>query len=86
MFPCPRSCLRIWSRETGSAVPSRVSLLISILRLNLVLLTGFFPSSAAASIYSFITAIRHRVSPEFIGSRNCVPMAFPAESPPARGQ
>ena len=25
-FPCPRSCLRIWSRETGSAV----------LRLNLV--------------------------------------------------
>ena len=29
--------LRIWSRETGSAVPSRVSLLISILRLNLVL-------------------------------------------------
>ena len=29
------------------------------------------------------TAIRHRVSPEFIGSRNCVPMAFTAESPPA---
>ena len=27
------------------------------------------------------TAIRHRVSPEFIGSRNCVPMAFTAESP-----
>ena len=36
IFPCPRACLRIWSRETGSAVPSRVSLLISILRLNLV--------------------------------------------------
>ena len=36
IFPCPRSRLRIWSleRETGSAVPSRVSLLISILRLN----------------------------------------------------
>ena len=31
IFPCPRSCLRIWSRETGSAVPSRVSLLISII-------------------------------------------------------
>ena len=29
-----------WSRETGSAVPSRVSLLISILRLNLVLTYG----------------------------------------------
>ena len=32
-----RSRLRIWSRETGSAVPSRVSLLISMLRVNLVL-------------------------------------------------
>ena len=37
-FPCPRSCLRNWSRETGSAVPSRVSLFFSILRLNLILL------------------------------------------------
>ena len=50
------------------------------------LLTEFLPSSAAASIYLIKTAIRHRVSPEFIGSRNCVPMAFTAESPPARGQ
>ena len=40
IFPCPRACLRIWSRETGSAVPSRVSLLIFILRLNLVLTYG----------------------------------------------
>ena len=32
------------------------------------------------------TAIRHRVSPEFIGSRNCVPMTFTAEGPPAQGQ
>ena len=28
MFPCPRSRLRIWSRETGLAVPSHVSPLI----------------------------------------------------------
>ena len=28
IFPCPRSRLRIWSRETGSAVPPRASLLI----------------------------------------------------------
>ena len=48
-FPVPvRIYLRIWSRETGSAVPSRVSLLISILRLNWCLLTGFLPSSAVA--------------------------------------
>ena len=48
------------------------------------LLTGFLPSSVAASIYE--TAIRHRISPEFIGSRNCVPMAFTTENPPAQGQ
>ena len=39
----PRACLRIWSRETGSAIPSRVSLLISILRLTLVLTYGIPP-------------------------------------------
>ena len=43
IFPCPRSRLRIWSRETGSVVPSRISLLISILRLNLVLTYGIPP-------------------------------------------
>ena len=43
IFPCPRSCLRSWSRETGSAVPSHVSLLISILRLNLMLTYGIPP-------------------------------------------
>ena len=51
-FSSPHSRLRIWSRETGSAVTSRVSLLISILRLNLVLTYGI-PPSAAASIYLF---------------------------------
>ena len=43
IFPCPRSRLRILSRETGSAVSSRVSLLIPILRLNLVLTYGIPP-------------------------------------------
>ena len=33
---------------------------------------------------SIYTAIRHRVSPVFIRSRNCVPKSFTAESPPAR--
>ena len=43
-FPVRGSCLRIWSREKGSAVRSRVSLLISILiRLNLVLTYGIPP-------------------------------------------
>ena len=45
-FPCPRSRLRIWSREAGSAVPSRVSLLIlhTTRRLNLVLTRGIPPA------------------------------------------
>ena len=69
MIPCPRSRLRIWSRETGSAVPSRVSLLISILRLNLVLASGILPDFRGG-VHLFIqTAVRHRVSPEFIGPR-----------------
>ena len=43
VFPCPRSRLRIWSREMGAVVPSRVSLLIFMLRLNLVLTYGILP-------------------------------------------
>ena len=86
IFPCPRSCLTICSRATDSAVPSRVSLLISILRLNLVLTYEIPPEFRGGIIYSLITAIRHRVSSEFIGSRNCEPIAFTAESPLARGQ
>ena len=84
IIPLSRACLRIWSRETGSAIPSRVSLLISILRLNLVLTYGVSPEFRGGVHYE--TAKGHRVSPEFIGSRNCVPMAFTAESPPAPGQ
>ena len=72
------------SRETSSAVPSRVSLLISILRLNLVLTYYGIPPEFRGGVHHII--LRHRVSPEFIGSRNCVPMAFTAESPPARRQ
>ena len=41
-FPCPRSRLRIWSRDTGSAVPSRVSLLTSN-QAELVLTYGIPP-------------------------------------------
>ena len=43
IFPCPRSRLKIWSRETDSAVPSRVSLLLSTLSVNLVLTYGIPP-------------------------------------------
>ena len=45
--------LRIWSRETGSAVPFRVSLLISILRLNRVLTYGI-PHEFRGGVHLFI--------------------------------
>ena len=56
----------------GFGIPSRISLLISILGLNL----GFLLCSAAASIYLYTTA--YAIGSEFIGSRNCVSMAFTA--------
>ena len=40
---CSRSCLGFWFCETGSAVPSGVSLLISKLRMNLVRTYGIPP-------------------------------------------
>ena len=53
IFPCPRSRLVIWSRETVSAVPSRVSLLIYILKLNLVLPYGI-PPELRGGVHLFI--------------------------------
>ena len=55
----------------GSAVPSRVSLLMSILRLYLVPTYGIPPEFRGGVHFLFKTAIRHRVSLGFIGSRNC---------------
>ena len=41
--PCSGSCVGFWPRETSSAVPSRISLLISILMLNVVRAYGVPP-------------------------------------------
>ena len=76
-FLCLRSRLKIWPRETGSAVPSRVSAFI----------LGTQAESGAYSLEfssfprrrPFIYPVNGRlVSPEFIRSRNSVPMAFTA--------
>ena len=56
----PRSRPRIWSRETGSAVPSRVSLVISTLRVNLVL-TYRIPPEFRGGVHLFILN-RHTAS------------------------
>ena len=49
-----RSRLGIWSREMDSAIPSRVSLLIFILRLNLVLTYGRIPPEFRGGVHLFI--------------------------------
>ena len=58
-----RSRLGIWSRETGLAIPSRVSLFISILGLNLVLTCGIPPDFRGGVHLFSQTAIRQRVRP-----------------------
>ena len=67
IFPCPRSRLRIWSRETGSVVPSRVSLPISILRLNLVLTYGIPPDFRGGGVHIMPKRVFfHDLSPIYI--------------------
>ena len=80
-----RSRLRIWSPETGLAVLSRVTLLV--LHTQAKYGTRGIPPDFRGGVHLFMyTSIRHRISLEFMRSRNCVPMAlkFTAESPPAQ--
>ena len=69
--------MRSWPYETGSAARPARARLSSTLRLNLVLTQGLLPPAFrdGVIIHLFLsTAIRHRVRPEFIGSRKCVPL------------
>ena len=80
IFPRPCWRLRIWFRETGSAVPSRVSLLILHNQAKYganVRDSSRFPRWFPLSY----TNNHYQVSPEFIRSRKCVLTAFTAESP-----
>ena len=78
-FPCPRSRLKNRFRETGLAVPSRVSLLILYTNAESGAYSRDSSQCPQRCPYIF-TTIYHRVSHDFIGSRNCVPMAFTPES------
>ena len=64
-------CVKIWSRETRSAVPSRVSLLIYILRLNLVLTYGIPPEFRVGVHLFYILRLNlvltYGIPPEFRG-------------------
>ena len=54
-FPVPvRPRLKIWSRETGSAVQSRVSLLISILKLNHLVVTYGIPIEFRGGVHIYL--------------------------------
>ena len=92
-FPCPRSRLRIWSREAVQPSRPASARSFSTLRLNhqssiinhqssiiyLVLTHGILPDFRGG-VYLFIyTAIRHQASLEFIGSRTglVVPKVVP---------
>ena len=84
--PVRTALLRIWSRETVRPSRPASSCSFSTLKLDVVLTQGI-PPAFRGDIHVFIyTAIRHRVSPEFIRPHNGVPMAFTTESPPAQGQ
>ena len=74
--------------QSGRARPSRPAsaCLFSILRLDMVLTHGIPPDFRRGVLLFIYTAIRHRVSPEFIRSRSYVSMAFTAENPPAQSQ
>ena len=79
-FPCFRSRQRIWSRERGSDVPSRVSLLI----LHTQAESGAYSrySSCFPRRRSFIYFNRLTLSGQsriYLVTRHCVPMAFTAE-------
>ena len=89
-FPCPRLRLRIKSHETGVR-PSRPEStrrpFFTTLRLNLVLTHGVSPDFCDDSVHIYLI---YNVQPPYIGSvpsirsRNCVPMTFIAERPPAQ--
>ena len=53
-FPCPRSRLKLWSRETGSAVPSRVSLRILHTKADIITIKiecSLHPSSSISTLF-----------------------------------
>ena len=75
----PRSRLKIWFCETGLAVPSRVGLLILYTKAESGAYSRDSSQCSQRCPYIF-TTIHRRVSHDFIESRNCVPMAFTAES------
>ena len=66
-FPCPRSRLRIWFRETGLAVPSLVSLLILYTNAESGTNSRYSSRIPWRRPYIFVSTTHHRVSPSLSG-------------------
>ena len=71
-FTCPRSRLRIWFRETDSAVPPRFSPLIFYTRAESGPYSRDFSRFPRRRPFIMYAANRHRISPEFIGSSHAI--------------
>ena len=74
MFPCPRSRLRIWSRETGQPSRPTAAWSFSTVRLNLALTRGI-PPAFRGGVHLLLPPTAIGSVPSFIRSHNCVPMA-----------
>ena len=85
IFPCSLSRLLFWSHETGPSVPSRVSLPIPHVQTEAGAYSRDCSRFSRRCPFTY-TAIRQWISPEFIGSRKCILMAFTAKSPPAQSK
>ena len=71
----------------GSPVPRQPAHLPTQAESVVLTYGEFLPSSAVVSTY-LIFKLPYAIGPgpEFIGSRDCIPMAFTAERPPAQDQ
>ena len=82
-LPVPvRACEVGFAEQVRPSRPASARSSFSTLRLNLVLTRGI-PAAFHEGVHIY-TANRYKVSPKFIGSRYCVPMAVTAKSPLAQ--
>ena len=80
-FPCPRSRLRVWSRDSYSAVPSRISLLILHTQAeSSVYLRYSTPPSRFPLRFPFELSCAIGLVPSLLGHAIALPMAFTTEN------
>ena len=86
-FPCPRSRLKVWSRELSSAILSRVSLLILHTQAEPgVYLRDSIPPSRFPLRFLLEPSGSIGIVPSSLDYAIALPVAFTTEHPPAQGQ